>query len=263
VTDEGLARAALSLADALARGDASKIEKLITRPARAVVDSLRDTGEWATATKGIEAVRIVYAGPNAGGGPSLEQIGQMITSPEFAAHMQQVASALAGATGAAAEGETPPAPPSAEQLKQQWDQFMEDPAMEEAREQLRTMLASLPGLDSGPKGEYLVVTAIQDSQGAYLLGWGAQQAAGDWVFSNEPTVNTTKSRAADFDNIGMGAFATSGVQVAQAPTPPADAGTTPEDPAAAQDPNNPSGPIRKNTPAGPVTIPSPSGPGGG
>ena len=64
--DEGFARAALTLADSLARGDDAALRGVLTRPAQAVLDDLIGTGEWYDATDVIEAVRVVELDEGAG-----------------------------------------------------------------------------------------------------------------------------------------------------------------------------------------------------
>lgn len=56
--DEALARAAITLASAIASGDASALDAVLTEDARNVSASLVSSGAWASATEPIEAVRI-------------------------------------------------------------------------------------------------------------------------------------------------------------------------------------------------------------
>jgi hypothetical protein len=264
ITDESVARAVISLADAIARGDISKLDPLLSQPAKNVVKSLQESGEWSTATKDIEAVRVVYAA-SSGGATSgvLEQIGAMLSGTMTPEVMTQIASAITQSVTAAG------APPidaasiaTPEKIKEQWDRIMTDPAYEMAKAQIQTALASLPGLETGPEGQFLVITAVQDPSGAYLLGWGADQAFGTWVFTNSATVPDVKPRAADFDTVGPSGFA-SASGAALTPPPEAKAPDKPAEPAGEKPPpDKPKDPNRKNTPNGPVNIPQPP-PGGG
>lgn len=57
--DERVARAVISLADALAKGDAESFAGQLTGEAKDVLEQLRNTGQWEEATGKIEAVRVV------------------------------------------------------------------------------------------------------------------------------------------------------------------------------------------------------------
>jgi hypothetical protein len=58
-TSEGLARAVVNFADALAKGDAARFASMLAPPSQPVLDRLRDTGQWDEAVARIEAVRVV------------------------------------------------------------------------------------------------------------------------------------------------------------------------------------------------------------
>ncbi|MEO0482122.1 MAG: hypothetical protein AAF138_00690 [Planctomycetota bacterium] len=53
-----LGRAALQLADVIARGDADALRPMLARDARAVLDELVETGQWAQQTERLEVVRV-------------------------------------------------------------------------------------------------------------------------------------------------------------------------------------------------------------
>jgi len=59
-TDESLARAVISLADAVAKGDASKLGSMVDADTRTTLDYLTGSGEWDEATAKIEGVRVVH-----------------------------------------------------------------------------------------------------------------------------------------------------------------------------------------------------------
>lgn len=178
-TDESLARAAISLADAIVRGDAERLRPMLSVPARAVLEQLTSSGDWDEATGKLDAARIVYAG----------------TSPMG--------------------------------------------------------------------GGMLTVIALQDADGAYLLGWAGARTGSGWTFTNVPTVGEVKSRASEWDSVSVAGLIDMGA---------ADAligGLPPEVAEAAREaleqmmpegsqPDE-SGPPTKRTPAGPVTIPKPGG----
>ena len=65
--DESFARAAITLADALAKGDADKLSAMLTADARILLDQLTGTGEWEDSTANIEAVRVVGVTETPGG----------------------------------------------------------------------------------------------------------------------------------------------------------------------------------------------------
>ncbi len=72
--DEGMARATIQLADALARGDAKKLESLLEGESKSVLSSLVASGGWDEGTKKIEAVRITLMSETGDGG------GQVVTA---------------------------------------------------------------------------------------------------------------------------------------------------------------------------------------
>jgi hypothetical protein len=63
VTDEAFAKAVVKLADAVARGDASKLRSIVNRDTKKVLSDLENSGLWGEQMSGVEAVRVVYAAP--------------------------------------------------------------------------------------------------------------------------------------------------------------------------------------------------------
>lgn len=57
--DRSLAEAVIGLSSALARGDAAAMGQMLDPKAKRVLEELVASGEWASATKPIEAVRVV------------------------------------------------------------------------------------------------------------------------------------------------------------------------------------------------------------
>lgn len=172
--DETLARAIISLADALAKGDADAMESLVNASARSVLDELTAFGDWYEAADTIEAVRVV---------------------------------------------------------------FVEQAALEDDVD-----IAN-------------VAFAIQDADGAYILGWTADHLSSGWVFGNSVTTSDVKRRATDWDGT-----------VQEELFPPITGVLTfkrPEDFIAGLKPGIDQAPTqgqrrdtnRKNTPAGPIEIP--------
>lgn len=69
---EELAKAVISFADALAKGDSGKMEPMLNATAKGVLAELRASGGWDEATAKIQAVRVVQlSGSEAGGALSL------------------------------------------------------------------------------------------------------------------------------------------------------------------------------------------------
>lgn len=60
-TNEGLARAAITVANALARGDSDTLAPMLGPLSASVLDNLTASGDWDVGTGKIEAVRIVRA----------------------------------------------------------------------------------------------------------------------------------------------------------------------------------------------------------
>ncbi len=70
--DENFAKAVISFADALAKGDAAHIEPMLDSTSKSVLGELKASGGWDDAVAKIQAVRVVQlAGSDAGGMLSL------------------------------------------------------------------------------------------------------------------------------------------------------------------------------------------------
>lgn len=71
-TDEGLARAVIGFASALAKGDSGQVQGMLDANSKGVLEQLRASGGWDEAIAKIQAVRVVQlAGSQAGGMLSL------------------------------------------------------------------------------------------------------------------------------------------------------------------------------------------------
>lgn len=269
--DRELATAVLKLADAVAKGDSSQLQPLLTRGAQSILDTLTTDGGWETGTSKIEAVRIVAVQP-----------GVNFTS----ASAGPAPSAAVGGTVAAMLANLPE--DQRKQVQESMGTLSDDPSallsnvdaaiakmkemgvpeqlisqMEEGKSQLADAaknMASTPPTDSVVGTGILL--AVQEPTGAYLLGWQADKIGNDWRFTNAPTNGAERPRASAFDGIGEAGFSTG--QLAANDAGDAASSTSGDHAAEPDQPSSPDkpagepaapGPRRKNTPAGPVTIP--------
>jgi len=161
---EGLAKAVIAFADALAKGDADKFGAMLNPTAKPLLDQLSADGAWEETTKKIEAVRIVLTEDN------------------------------------------------------------KDP---------NAAFAS-------------VYVAVQEPDGAYVLGWGAIKVGDNWTFAGATATSLTKRRVQEWDGVGMLALMSDNAPEeaptiaeipSDAPTPPPADGATPP----AETPTAPSG----------------------
>ncbi|MBC7772449.1 MAG: hypothetical protein H7210_08140 [Pyrinomonadaceae bacterium] len=278
VTDESLVRATVKLADALARGDASKVRALVSKPAERLIRSMESSGVWEPGMSDVEAVRVVYAGP-------VDESANKIT-------MEAVVEAMGAKQGSEIPGMTPElayqvayimgksmaleisqsvdvtkfTPENSEKMMKALQEkmseltgkFLTDSKYEAARKEIEELIANLKGNAELPAGDFLVLFAVQHKDGAELSGWGAEKAFGKWQFNNGTTVADSKPRANEFDGIGLAGFS---ARLAEAPKAdaeakpgegkPEDAKPEEDQPAKEGEP----GPTKKRTPAGPVNIP--------
>ncbi len=84
--NESLAKAAINLADAFARGDDEALRSMLDKRQQSILDSLIATEQWYEATEPIEAVRIVSidAGSRLNPDPTTTTIGIAIQDPNGA-----------------------------------------------------------------------------------------------------------------------------------------------------------------------------------
>jgi hypothetical protein len=292
ITDEPLARAVISLADGFARGDGPKLKGVLDDGAQYVLSSLDASGEWANSTAGIEAVRVVYVGdageakadsaaedplrdlgPTAMGDfmrtlDSDPELQKAVTTAIFSfewAELMKKEEKLKGAKEVwgrvveklKAQGFDSAKIEKLEKAVDAIDQKTAD-ALFELGEKGRNNSAPLVGVTF----DRVVVLAMQDAKGAYLLGWGVGDSSGNVRFSSAATAGVTKPRASDFDNIGTAAFG-DGKPKGEA----ADHEGKDKDEKKADDPGAlpanapglneppPKNPRRKSTPGGPITVP--------
>ncbi len=192
VTDEGFARSAARLADALARGDADKFGALLTRSGQRVLAELKSNGGWASETGAIERVRIVYAS-NPGAMSDMER-DQAIAAIE-AVNERRLRERFEGLRSI---GE------KEEDANRIVNGLREELVADVAR--LRTRSASATFGDNKP--EMVLLLAYQTPAGAQVMGWTGARAGDGWVFNQARTVATSYPNVGDFDTMGMLAFST-------------------------------------------------------
>lgn len=150
----------------------------------------------------------------------------------------------------------PPARAVLEQLEGGEDWSNETSKLEAAR----VVLASSP----------MAVIALQDPDGAYILGWVGTKVGDSWVFNTAPTSGEIRRRASEWDAASPLDLMDSSMMgmagsLPDLPDLPSDLGDIPADPTAVpaqpDEPEDPNAPIRKSTPGGPVNIPRPPGSG--
>lgn len=147
-TDETLAKAIISLADALAKGDSSKLADMLTAESKADLDGLLNTGGWEEGTEKIEAVRLVRLDDLTPGGPG-------------------------GGSGG-----------------------------------------------SGASTGAVLQLAVQDPNGAYLIGWEAVKVGDKWAFKGIDAPADVRRLASDFDGGAgdmSGSGSAAGAETAQVP----------------------------------------------
>ncbi len=277
IFDESFARAVVDIADAVARGDDSKLSRLLDQRAGTQLASLVDDGSWAESTQPIEAVRIVYAGPYDGGAIAggaaasmsaamsqmMEVIRQGLDAGGGEGVFEYISRQMAGQIS----------PEQIEEARRKYEEYSNlkpDEFVKKLQEEMAKVAGSMPEMPAvdpsalaGGSATHGVLLAVQDARGAYLLGWGASQAGDHWVFSNAPAAEGERPRASAWDGIGLMGFQYSTVSAGAlfddlfGDLPGAlPGGGSP----GSSDPGSPSSepgrePGRKNTPSGPVNIP--------
>ncbi len=226
-TDEGLARATLRVADAIARGDAQALRAVLSERAGDALGTLESGDLWAGATKGIEAVRILSVGSP----PAHLMPG---TTAELTA---ADAGDLAKLTAYVLERFPPAVHDRLKPVLEETAQKLladaggaSDPAALQAR-----IMAAVAGQGFAPKRDlkvfsasatHAVLMAIQDPSGAYLAGWQVAKNGDSWVFDGVATIADVRPRASNWSGIGAAAFdlgAAAPVAIAPKPTEGRDA----------------------------------------
>lgn len=208
ITDEGFARAAVKLADAIARGDAAKLGAMLTRKGKGVLDELTSSGGFTDATKPIEAVRVVFAQAPGGlsdidRGAALEAI-RKENIKELERFRQQL---LRGGI-------------NEEDVKRVLAARTAE--LEKATSALSSGEAQGASALGEGKAEMVLLLAVQDPRGSYLLGWAGSKAGEGWLFTNAATTPLTRGRAADWDGVGVLGFSLGIGPATDVPAPAAD-----------------------------------------
>jgi hypothetical protein len=278
LTDEEVARAIISLADALARGDAGAVSGLVSKSARPTIEAINDLGGF---TSDVEAVRVVFVGKTSeieGFKPPMEAVEQLFSgdqaaidqinknlTPDVVERLGVLASVLAFSGG---EFDvtliTPPMDADKlAKLREKWETLKSDPVKAATLEQIAGALtgnAPIPGLKNA---EYIALLAVQTPSGVDLTGWGLEKAFGKWTFNNASTDGSVRQSASEWDGVGMAGFSansTTGLAIAAKPATDesAEEPATPETPDDGSTPPEDEGskpPTQKRTPRGPVQIP--------
>jgi len=251
VSDESFLRAVIMLADAIARGDASKMEPLLSRRAKETLAMVQASGGLEKSAKEIEAVRVVFAAPpSALSGAELTQA-LMTWSTEFK-RGEKLRESTWARVGFTKEEITRFEAAAAENFGKELAKLGSDGSAE----------AAIEG-----KPEFVVLMAVQDPRGSYLLGWSGLRDGGSWLFNNASTVPIERNRASDWDDVGMVGFSIGNGEILPE-TPANDTAGKPGEKGADGAPSLPTpaapqdgAPIPRKTPSGPVNIPRPGGAG--
>ena len=190
VADETFVRAVVQLADAIASGNADKLEPMLTRRAKEALGLVKAGNGWASATKDLEVVRIVYAAA-----PTvmsdLERTQAIATLNAEFLNGTKLRESMMVRNGLTKEE-------IAKVEASVRADFQKDLARLNSK---ATMDAVLDG-----KPEFVVLMALQDPKGSYLLGWGGVRDGQSWQFNNASTMRIERPRASDWDSIGMLGF---------------------------------------------------------
>jgi hypothetical protein len=106
---EGLARAVISFADALAKGDAAKFGSMLGPSAKDLLSQLENDGSWETSTASLEAVRVVMVSDDTNPDALAAAVYFAVQGPEGAYVMGWGAAKIGDQwtfTGAPASGDT-------------------------------------------------------------------------------------------------------------------------------------------------------------
>lgn len=245
-----LAKAVVRLADAFARGDAKAARALLTRNAQTVLSDLEASGGWEESTKRIEAVRVVLVKD----GVDVAGVAEApaANTPDYAAIVRKAIAGLPEDAKKTLEAEFATIPQAGQK---DWALKKLDIAMELAKtagapdeaiaaiEDQKSAInsaAASSGPAAAPTSSALgVLLAIQEPDGAYLLGWSANPVGTGWVFANAPAMRDTRARASAFDGIGAEGF--QALRLAAAVSPPSVATPPKKDDAASDAPPPPRG----------------------
>ncbi len=216
ITDRSFAEACLKLADAFARGDDAKASGLLNDRAKRVLSELVNSGQWAEQTKAVEAVRIVFAA-----------VPGELSDMERDRAIQQMTQQIDGEVKRFYERMLFRGA-SAEEAQRYTDSFKA--TLERQLADIKAGRGSGLGLSSieelilqsqrsdaitadtkalvaaGDRPDMVMLMSVQTPAGSDLLGWTARRSGDNWIFANASTVPFQRSRATDWDPIGMFGF---------------------------------------------------------
>lgn len=221
---EALVKAVIALADGLAKGDDKKFSGLIDPASRAQVKSLVTNGQWAEATKKIEAVRVVRLMEGAESTPvdTGPAVGGDIRAAMFEAAMKslppEAKEQLKKDLGHDPKAED--LEKIAQKLKEKFEEAKDAGNLtDEQKKQIELAergLAMLGGGEGDAKPEkkeekkesssdgslFTVTLAVQEPGSAYVTSWIAVSVDGQWTFkASSAEQQDKKRRASDFDAV--------------------------------------------------------------
>lgn len=276
---ESLGRALVSLADALAKGDDTKLDTLLDAKARELLSELRNSGAWQDQTKQVESVRVVFLGGVNLGESAAARAAYATDPAAIRAELDAIGDKLPFDTAEKMKewAEKLPTPEGrkeiADELQKTVEAMKASGSANEMQQKTFEEMIKMLRADAAPAGAEAgasigALIAVQDPRGSYLTGWRAINVGDTWSFTGAPATPETRPRAEAFDGVGAQGF--QGVVIVKKPADdkkPGDAGADGADgadgaPGADGDGGDSDkkdkpddGDKKKNTPAGPVTIP--------
>ncbi|MBL8759226.1 MAG: hypothetical protein JNK35_12435 [Phycisphaerae bacterium] len=210
VDDESFVRAAVKFADAFVKGDAAGLKPMLGRRGAEVLGLLEDRGEFVT--KGVEQLRVTYAA----GVPA-----DMALETGFPPDDPTIAEAKEVLNTYKTVYSQYTAPEDRRRVQGMVEKILREVAKklkDQGREseyrqvdQYLIRLLNMPALKPGnifrPSSTMVMLTAVQEPAGSYLVGWQASKDGEKWVFDPASTTDAVKARASDWDAVGVNGFA--------------------------------------------------------
>lgn len=189
VSDAGFARAAVRFADALAKGDEKALSSMMSPRARSVLGDLAADGRLAASLAKAENIHLVYADvPMA---PNMERTAALAAMSLRVTELRDRAIADARARGASEA--------DARRVGAEVE------FRERARLAAFELDASGDQFEGTPPSKVLLM-AVQELGGAYLIGWAASGGGDSWTFETASTLDMSRARAEHWEDIGPAAF---------------------------------------------------------